>query len=95
MDINSIKSWSWDSAERIQEIEVDWPKPSKLNHEIRSVLHALLGYLDIFEEEVKQDLDKDQIALLNRIVEYANRLTILVDDIITILRNQNSGMQNY
>ena len=95
MDVNSLKSWSWDSAERIQEIEVDRLKPSKLNHEIRSVLHALLGYLDIFEEEVKQDLDKNQVALLNRIVEYANRLTILVDDIVTIMRNQYSGVQKY
>lgn len=90
MEVKSITNWGWESKaeEILRPVELRSIRPSKLNHEIRSVLHVLLGYLDIFHEEVQQNLDKDQNEMLERIVYFANRLSNLLDDMLTLVRKE-------
>ena len=82
-------TWGLDNKRNeIRELEPEQKKPNTLNHEIRSVLHALLGYLDIFQDETKQNLNTDQVELLNRILVFANRLTNLIDEILAVESKQ-------
>jgi signal transduction histidine kinase len=92
MELDSSTKWGLDrpEIENVHPIELTKVKSSKLCHETRSVLHALLGYLDILHEEINQNLDESQNELLDRIVTYANRLTTLLDDMVILIRKQDT-----
>jgi len=83
-------NWGWDSIKEksIQQMEFTRNKSSKLQHEIRSMLHALLGYLEIFHEEVEQKLSIEQNELLDRIMSYADSLANAIDEMLVTRRTQ-------
>jgi len=55
---------------------------SKLSHEIRSTAQGLLGYLLIFTDEAKPQLNAEQIHLLERINFYAKKMSDLLLDLL-------------
>ena len=86
MDLN------WDLKNHKQDIYSvgsDKKIKPKLDHELRSALHSLLGYLEIYQNETVEALDENQIYLLNRIIFFANQLTNLIDEAIDLLRDNN------
>jgi len=60
----------------------DQDENRKLRHEIRSIAHGLLGYLAVFNDEVKPRLDPGEAELLNRINVYAEKLADLLLDFL-------------
>ena len=63
----------------------------KLNHEIRSVSHGLLGYLSIFSEEVEGKLSSEEQELLSRVHYYSHKLSDLVLELLSnSIQNQES-----
>jgi len=60
-----------------------------LSHEIRSKTQGLLGYLDIFTEEVEAQLTPDQKHLLDRINYFAKSLSDLITDLLAAVREEN------
>jgi hypothetical protein len=66
----------------------------KLGHEIRSVTHGLLGYLAVFTDEVKPHLDPGEAELLDRINQYAEKLSDLVMELLSTLpRRDSTGIE--
>ena len=55
-------------------------------HEIRSAIQGLLGYLDIFTDEVRRKLDLDLVHLLERINYFANNLSDLITEYLAAAR---------
>jgi signal transduction histidine kinase len=62
----------------------------KANHEIRSIAQGLLGYLAIFTEETRTTLNEDQIRLLTRINDFAQKLADQVTDLLDANRGEGS-----
>ena len=58
-------------------------KRRKMNHEIRSISHGLLGYLAIFSEEVEGKLGKEEKELLSRVQYYSHKLSDLVLELLS------------
>ena len=68
----------------------DDPSFQGMSHELRSTIQGLLGYLSIFNDEVGPKLDIEQAHLLERITCFANNLSDLVTDALTIVNDENS-----
>ncbi len=49
-------------------------------HEIRSITHGLLGYLDIFLAEIYPNLEPKDVELLGKIYIHVKRLSYLVSE---------------
>jgi len=83
-----MNDWDDNGVDTLEPEPARIPQKSKINHEVRSVLHALLGYLDIFRDETEYNLTEQQNETLNRIVFFANRLIDLVDDLLVLVKKQ-------
>jgi len=67
----------------------------KLNHEIRSISHGLLGYLAIFTEEVESKLSEEDKELLSRVNYYSHKLSDLVLELLSKYnQDKNTGENN-
>ncbi len=55
----------------------------KMNHEIRSISHGLLGYLAILSDEVEDKLDEEEKELLSRVKYYSHKLSDLVLELLS------------
>ena len=51
-------------------------------HELRGPITVIRGYLDVFEQELSSTLDKDHIALLQRLKVSATRLSGYINNIL-------------
>jgi hypothetical protein len=54
----------------------------KLSHEVRSAAQGLLGYLLIFSDEVKPQLNDEQQHVLERINFYAKKMADLLIELL-------------
>jgi hypothetical protein len=59
------------------------PARQKLSHEIRSTAQGLLGYLLIFSDDVKPQLNAEQARILERINFYAKKTSDMLMDLLT------------
>jgi hypothetical protein len=64
-----------------------------LNHEIRSVMQGLLGYLAIFGDEIKPNLSVEEAQLFDRIEFFAQKLSDHVTELLDKIYTNNN--QNY
>jgi GAF domain-containing protein/two-component sensor histidine kinase len=72
-----------------REIEADRAKRqfiSDVSHELRTPLTAIKGYIDVLLIGSAQTLSTEQIEYLNIVKTNANRLKVLIDDILDISR---------
>ena len=72
-----------------REIEADRAKRqfiSDVSHELRTPLTAIKGYVDVLLIGSAQSLSSEQIDYLNIVKTNANRLKVLIDDILDISR---------
>ncbi len=51
-------------------------------HELRGPITVIHGYLDVLEEELEPKLEKDQAALLDRLIVSTNRLSSYINNIL-------------
>ena len=79
-------NWDWEDNNRNGCPIESAKRVSNLDHEIRSTLHSLMGYLEIFDEETLNDLNENQQHLLHRITHFTNHLAGLITDTIEFLR---------
>jgi len=68
----------------------DW---QKVDHEIRSAIQGLIGYLSIFVDDVRPRLDLEQVHLMERIQYFANNLSELVTDLLTMYSQEQLATQ--
>ncbi len=54
----------------------------KLGHEIRSTAQGLLGYLLIFTDDVRPQLDAEQARVLDRINYFAKKMSEMLLDLL-------------
>lgn len=54
----------------------------KLSHEIRSTAQGLLGYLLIFSDDVRPQLDAEQARVLDRINYFAKKMSEMLLDLL-------------
>ncbi len=66
----------------------------KLNHEIRSISHGLLGYLTIFIEEVDSKLSEEDKELLSRVNYYSHKLSDLVLELLSKYNQDKNSSDN-
>lgn len=55
-------------------------------HELRGPITVIRGYLDVLSDELEEKLDSDQVALFDRLVVSANRLSSYVNNILNASR---------
>ncbi len=55
---------------------------SRLSHEIRSLIHGLLGYIAVFGDEVRPQLTVEQEQMFDRIEYFAQKLSDYVTDLL-------------
>lgn len=55
-------------------------------HELRGPITVIRGYLDVFDDELRDKLEDDQVELLQRLVVSANRLSSYVNNILNASR---------
>lgn len=55
-------------------------------HELRGPITVIRGYLDVFDGELRDKLEDDQLELLQRLVVSANRLSSYVNNILNASR---------
>lgn len=72
-----------------KEIRPDSAVHTKMNHELRSSLHTLLGYLEIFSEQASTDLKPDQAKLLSRIDYHSHHVAEMVLALLGDNKNAN------
>lgn len=65
--------------------------PDKMNHELRSAIHSLLGYLEIFSEQASTDLKPDQAKLLSRIDYHSHHVAEII---LTLLGDKKKDNAN-
>ncbi len=63
----------------------------KMNHELRSSLHTLLGYLEIFSEQASTDLKPDQAKLLSRIDYHSHHVAEMVLALLGDNKKENAN----
>ena len=61
------------------------PTYQHLNHEIRSVIQGLLGYIAIFGDEVKPRLTVEQTQLYDRIDFFALKLSDYITELLELV----------
>ena len=61
---------------------------SILSHELRTPIHAVMGYTSMLEEGVTGDLNPAQADYLQKVLDGAGRLASLVDDLLDVTRIQ-------
>ncbi len=76
-----------DPAHGIPNHERSTPAPQKLSHEIRSTAQGLLGYLLIFSDDIKPQLNAEQTRILERINFYAQKTADMLMDLLADLDN--------
>lgn len=54
----------------------------KISHEIRTSVHGLMGYVEIFKQETETGLSLNQLELLKRIDVYSHQVIDLVYDLL-------------
>jgi K+-sensing histidine kinase KdpD len=54
----------------------------KISHEIRTSVHGLMGYVEIFKQETESGLSSNQLELLKRIDVYSHQVIDLVYDLL-------------
>ncbi len=59
----------------------------RLGHEVRSAAQGLLGYISIFNEEMKQRLTPEEMILLERIGHYGKRLSELSMELLSEIQD--------
>ena len=55
---------------------------SKKTHDIRSLMHGLLGYIAVFGDDIRDQLTVEQAQMLDRIEYFAQRLSDHVTDLL-------------
>jgi K+-sensing histidine kinase KdpD len=65
----------------------------RLSHDIRSVLQGLLGYLAIFDEEVKPHLEAEEAQLFDRIEFFAQKLSDHITYLLARLNREHDDEQ--
>jgi hypothetical protein len=64
---------------------------ARLSHEIRSIAQGLLGYLQIFNDEIQPQLDAEQLQILLRINYFAKRFADLMLELLAEANKHNDG----
>ena len=54
----------------------------KISHDIRTSVHGLMGYMEIFKQETESGLNPNQMELLTRIDVYSHQVIDLVYDLL-------------
>ena len=83
------------SVERLR--EVDQLKDtfvSSVSHELRTPITSIMGYLELLEDGGFGELTQDQSAAIARIGGNSRRLLLLIDDLLTLSRVQDRGLEN-
>ena len=65
---------------------------SMMSHDLRTPLGAISGYADLLALGVRGPVTEDQIADLDRIKRAATRLLGMLDDLLTVAREQNAQL---
>ena len=65
---------------------------SMMSHDLRTPLGAISGYADLLALGVRGPVTEDQIADLDRIKRAAKRLLGMLDDLLTVAREQNAQL---
>jgi len=68
---------------------------STVSHELRTPLASIMGYAEFLEDEVAGVLNPDQQAFVRQVVEGANRLQLLVDDLLDVARFDSGAFRIY
>jgi signal transduction histidine kinase len=55
-------------------------------HELRGPITVIRGYLDVFDDELTDELSDDQRLLLGRLIVSANRLSTYINNILNVSR---------
>ena len=68
---------------------------SKMGHEMRTPLNAILGYSEMYIED-PDDIDPDELVEdLYKVVESANRLLIAVDQVVALMKDPTATAADY
>src|SRR5687768_5500491 len=59
---------------------------SMVSHELRTPINAIMGFGDMLEDGVAGELNQQQQAYVHQMVEGANRLLTLVEDLLDVSR---------
>ena len=54
----------------------------KISHDIRTSVHGLMGYVEIFKQETESGLSPNELELLKRIDLYSHQVIDLVYDLL-------------
>jgi PAS domain S-box-containing protein len=84
------------SVDRLR--EVDQLKDtfvSSVSHELRTPITSIMGYLELLEDGGFGELTDDQRSAIGRIEGNSRRLLLLIDDLLTLSRVQDRGLENH
>ncbi|MSZ77517.1 MAG: PAS domain S-box protein [Actinobacteria bacterium] len=81
------------ALERMQEVDaVKDTFVSSVSHELRTPITSILGYLEMLADGSFGDLSAEQAQALQRVSSNSARLLELIDDLLTLSRLQDSGL---
>ena len=81
------------AVERLRDVDqVKDAFVSSVSHELRTPITSILGYIEMLEEGAYGDLGPDQLDAVQRVAANSTRLLSLIDDLLTLSRIQEDGL---
>jgi signal transduction histidine kinase len=82
------------SLQRLQEVDqVKQELVSTVSHELRTPITSISGYTELLAEGDLGELSEEQLDAIGRIERNASRLRVLVDDLLTLSREEADELE--